>query len=120
MTDRILSSERGVAAPADCDRFDTLLPDYLESALPPAEKRRRNHGAHIKDLVVHQRRTLSAESEAAVPEGVPVQGQFMGVEVELAHLKTDAKGRLVVIGPQGQYNIKRKVGGLIGADAAQE
>jgi hypothetical protein len=68
----------------------------------PGEKRRRNHGAQIKDVVIHQRRTLSAESEAAVPQGVPVQGQFMGVDVELAHLKTDSKGRLLVIGPQGQ------------------
>jgi hypothetical protein len=37
MTDRI-ASERGSAtapAPIDCDRFDTLLPDYLEHELAP-------------------------------------------------------------------------------------
>ena len=37
MTDRI-APERGVVAPVDCDRFDTLLPDYLESTLAPAAR----------------------------------------------------------------------------------
>ena len=37
MTDRI-APERGVEAPVDCDRFDTLLPDYLESTLAPAAR----------------------------------------------------------------------------------
>ena len=34
MTDRI-SPEREVVAPVDCDRFDTLLPDYLDGTLAP-------------------------------------------------------------------------------------
>lgn len=35
MTDRILP-ERAVVAPIDCDRFDALLAEYLENALPSA------------------------------------------------------------------------------------
>jgi hypothetical protein len=34
MTDRILP-ERAAVAPIDCERFDALLPDYLEGALAP-------------------------------------------------------------------------------------
>jgi hypothetical protein len=37
MTDRI-HPERAVVAPIDCDRFDTLLADYLENALPSAAR----------------------------------------------------------------------------------
>jgi Putative zinc-finger len=37
MTDRILS-ERGAVTPIDCDRFDALLADYLERALPADDR----------------------------------------------------------------------------------
>ncbi|MDB4986675.1 MAG: hypothetical protein JWN04_1853 [Myxococcaceae bacterium] len=64
---------------------------------PVHDARRRNLGVEEESLVID----VGAQTLAGAEQHVPLQGAFLGSPVRLGDLRTDAEGRLLVLGGHG-------------------
>lgn len=102
MTTERTQSERDVAAPIDCDRFDALLADYLENDLRP--EARATADAHLADC--GRCRTLT-DDLLAITRGAAALGPIEPARDLWTGIAARIEAPVVPIGRTGEQPIAR-------------